>query len=103
MEKMLTFTEKRYIENLMKRSEKIDAVMWPSWGAWVVFALGGFLIAFVCFLTATNLSTETINSVLMPGIFAGMVLLIGGYWVQLVSKKEKEDKILAGILKKLLD
>lgn len=103
MEKTLTFKEKRYIENLMKNSKDLNAAMWPSWSAWAVFALGGFLIAYVCFLTASNLSPENIKNVLMPGIFAGMVLLIGGYWIQYMSKKLQDDKILAGILKKVLE
>lgn len=82
MDKMLTFKEKRYIEKIMRSSKERDPVMWSSWGGWVSFALGGFLIVFVCFLTVSNLSAENVNSILMPGILAGMVLLVGGYWTQ---------------------
>lgn len=103
MDKMLALKEKRYIENLMKSSKKIAPVMWPGWGGWVAFALGGALIVFVCFLTVSNLSAENVNSVLMPGIQTGMVLLIGGYWTQSMSRKAENDKVLAGILKKLLE
>ncbi|MEX0738969.1 MAG: hypothetical protein WD071_06485 [Pseudohongiella sp.] len=102
MEKMFTNKERRYIENLMKSSKETDPVLWPSWGAWVSFGLGGFLIASACFITASNLSIETIGSVLMPGIFAGAVLVVGGYWTQYKSKKSEGDKILAGILRKLM-
>jgi amino acid transporter len=101
MDKMLTFKEKRYVENLMRGSKEHDPVMWSSWGGWVSFALGGFLIAYVCFLTASNLSTETVNSVLLPGILVGMVLLLGGYWIQHMSKKAQDDRILFDILKKM--
>ena len=103
MDKMLTVKEKRYIANLVKSSKKIDSVMWPGWGGWVAFALGGAVIVVACFLAVSNLSAENVNSVLMPGILTGMVLLIGGYWTQSMSRKAENDKVLAGILKKLLD
>lgn len=54
MDKMLTYKEKRYIENLIKSSKKIDPVRWPGWGGWVAFALGGALIVFVCLLTVSS-------------------------------------------------
>jgi hypothetical protein len=103
MDKMLTFKEKRYIENLLKSYTTPDPVMWPSWGPWVSFALGGLLIVSVCFITASNLSVENINYILMPGILTGMVLLIGGYWTQRMFRKAEKNKILAGILRKLLE
>ncbi len=102
MDKRLSFKEKRHVENLMRNSKENAPVLWPSWGGWVAFALGGFLIVFVCFLTATNLSVENIKSILLPGIFAGMVLLVGGYWLQYMSRKTQDDKALAGILKKVV-
>lgn len=88
------------------KSMSIDAchcVMCQNWGGWVAFALGGALIVFVCLLTVSKLNAETVNSVLMPGILSGMVLLIGGYWTQYMSRKAENDKVLAGILRKLLD
>jgi len=102
MDKMLTIKEKRYVEKLLGDAKELDPLIWPAWGSWVSFSLGGFLIVFVCFLTATNLSTENVSSVLMPGILAGMVLLIGGYWAQRMSRKVRDKKVIAGILRKLL-
>jgi predicted phage tail protein len=103
MDKMLTFKEKRYIESLMKSSRNIDPLMWPNWGGWVAFMLGGAVIVYSCFLTVSNLSAESIRLVLMPGILTGMVLLVGGYWIQYMSRKAESDKVLVGILQKLLD
>lgn len=103
MDKMLTFTEKRYIENLMRSSRKPDSVMWPRWGGWVSFTLGGVVIVFVCLLTVSNLSVDSVNYVLMPGILVGMILLIGGYWSQYMARKVEDDKVLAEILKKLVE
>lgn len=102
MEKRLNLKEKRHLENLIRNSKEHDLVLWPSWGGWVAFALGGFLIVFVCFLTATNLSEENIKSIFLPGIFAGVVLLAGGYWLQYMSRKKLDDKALAGLLKKVV-
>lgn len=102
MGKRLSFKEKRHVENLISSSKERDPVLWPSWGGWVAFALGGFLIVFVCFLTAANLNVENVKSILLPGIFAGMVLLVGGYWLQYMSRKAEDDRILTGILKKVL-
>ncbi len=53
--------------------------------------------------TVTNLSAGSVNLVLVPGILVGMVLLIGGYWTQFMFRKAENDKVLVGILKKLMD
>jgi len=103
MDKVLTVKEKRYIKNLMSSSKKTDPVMWPSWGGWVAFMLGGAVMVYSCFLTVSNLSADSVRLVLVPGILTGMVLLVGGYWTQYMSRKAENDKVLVGILQKLLD
>jgi hypothetical protein len=102
MGRMLSVKERRYVDNLLNKNEKRDPFLWPSWGPWISFGLGGFLIVFVCFLTISNFSIQNINSILLPGIFSGAVLVIGGYWTQYKSRKAEGDKVLAGILSKLV-
>jgi hypothetical protein len=103
MDKMLSFEEKRFVNELFKDSEKTDPVMWPAWGYFVPYALGGFIIVYVCLATVSNLTELTIKFVLLPGILAGMTLLLGGSWIEYRTRNFQERRILISLLKKLLE
>lgn len=102
MDKALSFEEKRFINDLLKNSKQTDPVMWPAWGPFVPYALGGFIIIYVCFATVSSLSEMTIIFVLLPGLLAGMTLLLGGAWIQHMTRNYRDKKMLVGLLKKLM-
>ena len=102
MENVLTFKEKKYVQKLMGNSKNFDAAVWPEWGAWVLFAIGGFLIVSVCLITLENLHAISIKFVLLPGMTIGLALMLFGAFMQNMSVKVEEQKILIGLLKKLM-
>ncbi len=102
MDTMLTFKEKKYAQKLITNSKNLDAAMWPEWGAWVLFALGGFLTVSVIFITLENLHATSIKFVFLPGITMGLALMLFGAFIQHISTKAEEQKIIAGLLKKLM-
>ena len=84
----------------MGNSKNLDAAMWPEWGAWVLFAIGGFLIVSVCFITLENLHAISIQFVLLPGVTMGLAIMLFGAFMQHMSVKVEEQRILVGLLKK---
>lgn len=101
MDKTLSFEEKRFVNELLKDSKQNDPFMWPAWGPFVPYALGGFIPVYVCLAAVSSLSELTIKFVLLPGILAGMTLLLGGAWIQHMTRNYQERKMLVGLLKKL--
>ncbi len=99
---MLTFTEKRFVEKLIQDSKKLSAATWPEWGAWLLFAFGGFLIVLVCLATVNNLNALSIKLMLLPGVTGGIVFLLFGAYGIHMSKKMEEQVFLASVLKKLI-
>lgn len=102
MENMLTFKERKYVQKLMRNSKYLEAAMWPEWGAWVLFAIGGFLIVSVIFITLENLHAISIKFVLIPGGIMGLALMLFGAFMQHMYVKAEEQRILSGLLKKLM-
>jgi|GEM_PF-1752067 len=102
MKTMLTFKEKEIASKLLREANSLDTQVVPEWGAWVLYALGGLLIVFVCLTTAGNLSGEVIRLVLLPGVAIGCFLLLVGAVITHVSQRAEEKKIMAGLLKKLM-
>lgn len=102
MEKMLTAKEKQVVNKLLDESTELSPTRWSSWSPWVVLTLGGFLILSVSLIVLGNLTAFNIQYVLLPGVLTGCVLLLGGAWGLYMSRKMEEQKILAGLLKKLL-
>lgn len=76
--------------------------MWPEWSAWVLFAIGGFLIVSVCLITIGNLHATSIKFVLLPGVTVGLALMLFGAFMQHMSVKVEEQRIIVGLLKKLM-
>ena len=103
MQKMLTFKEKKLVKNLMQESGDLRLEGWNELGAFCSIGLGGFFMIFVSLTTLTNLSDVSIKYVLLPGIGIGMMLLLVGSFGLHVSKKAEEKKILAGLIRKLMD
>ena len=99
---MLTFREKRFAEKLIQDSKKLSAATWFEWGAWLLFAFGGFLIVLVCLATMNNLNALSIKFMLLPGVTCGIVFLLFGAYGIHMSKKIEEQIFLAGLLKKFI-
>jgi len=103
---MLTFKEKEVASKILREAESLDSQMTPEWVAWFLYALGGFMIIFVCLTTAGNLSGETARDtiffVLLPGTVIGLFFLLAGGAMTLRSQREEEKKITARLLKKLM-
>lgn len=106
MRTMLTFKEKEVASKILREAESLDTPLSPEWAAWFLFALGGFVVMFVCLTTAGNLSSETIRDtirfVLLPGGAVGLFFLLAGGAITQYSRRIEEKKIVAGLLKKLM-
>ena len=102
MNTMLTFKEKKYVEKLLSSSNNMETSMWPEWGAWALYALGGFLIVSVGFIFLENPHAITIRYVLLPGVAIGMALILFGSYTQHRSVKAEEQQVLADLLRKLM-
>ena len=102
MKALLTFKEKRYVQQLISNSSNLEASLWPEWAAWVLFTLGGVLIIFVGFIFLENPNAFAIKHVLLPGVAIGMALTLFGTYIQRMSNKAEEKQVLAGLVKKLM-
>ena len=102
MKDMLTFKERKYAQKLINSPSSMDTSQWPEWAAWVLYALGGFLVISVSFLFLENPHALTIKFVLLPGVSIGMGLMLVGAYIQHMTSKAEEQQILASLLKKLM-
>src|SRR5690554_1511858 len=102
METMLTLKERKYIQELLGNSNDMKVAKWPAWAGIALYLLGGFLIVSACFITASNLTVLSIKYVLFPSIVMGLGLIFVGAFIQRISEKSEEQKILVSLVGKLM-
>ena len=98
---MLTFEEKRFVNEILKDSRNTDPALWPAWGPYVPYTSGGLIVVYVCLATVSNLNELTIKFVLLPGILTGMILFLGGSWIEYRTRNFQDRRMLVNLLKKL--
>lgn len=103
MKNSLSFKEKKAVQKLLSSTNRLHDAVWPAWGALALFAIGGFLIISVCFIALGNLHSISIRFVLIPGMAMGLAIMLFGVFMQHMSTKAEEQRVLSGLLKKLME
>ncbi len=100
---MLTFTEKRVLQDFLNRTESADPGKANETIYSCFLAIGGALLIAACLFLANNLSAENLKLVFYPGIATGMVILFVGAFGTHYSTRTREQKQLASAIKKLMN
>ncbi|MEQ8314752.1 MAG: hypothetical protein RL839_04765 [Gammaproteobacteria bacterium] len=98
----LTFKEKRYAQQIINNSKK-EPSSWPDWASYVLFAIGGFLTVSVGFIFLEYPSTFAFKWVLLPGGVMGIAIMLFGAYAQRKHEESEEQRLLAGLVRKLMD